>query len=188
MNMWSRSNNDEIGGILLKTRPEYARTFIENWRRTGKPQVFLIYDRRPILRRGDSVFVYVVRSKHLSSRASICDRGYLGFYANFVRSEWVRGLKRLEDEGTRKRERERIWALYGDGQLHTRSKEEFDRFWDDQDGVRSLVVLENLVEIEKKITWSDLKRILYTNRFPRGVGYIYITKSEVNEILKLIHM
>jgi hypothetical protein len=30
---------ERIGGILLKTRPEYARTFIDNWRR-GNPRPF----------------------------------------------------------------------------------------------------------------------------------------------------
>jgi hypothetical protein len=47
----------------------------------GKLQVFLIYDRRPILQRGDLVFVYVINEDRLD------------FYARFVGSEWVRGLK-----------------------------------------------------------------------------------------------
>jgi hypothetical protein len=164
---------ERIGGILLKTRPEYARTFIGNWRRTGKPQVFLVYDRRPILQRGDLVLVYVINE----------DR--LGFYARFVGSEWVRGFKKVEDDETRIRERERIWNLYGDGQLHTTDKREFDDFWERQDGVRSLVIMGDLVEIKKNIRWKDLMRILHTN-FPRGVGYLYITDVEANRILELV--
>jgi hypothetical protein len=75
--------------------------------------------------------------------------------------------------------------LYGDGQLHTTDKKEFDDFWERQGGVRSLVIMGDLVEIKKNIRWKDLMRILHTN-FPRGVGYLYITDVEANRILELV--
>jgi Fe-S cluster biosynthesis and repair protein YggX len=59
----STGNKGEcINGILLKTKPIYARTFIKNWERYIKPQVFLVYERRLILKRKDLIFVYVVKS------------------------------------------------------------------------------------------------------------------------------
>ena len=63
----------------------------------------------------------------------------------------MRGHVRLENENTRFKERERVWSLYGNGQLHTRDMKEFNRFWDDQDGVRSFVVMEDLVRINKPV-------------------------------------
>jgi len=163
---------EEIRGILLKTRPKYAKTFIENWNETKKPQVFCIYDRRPILKHGDVVLVYINGLNRL------------GFYATFIRSEWVRGFK-IETEETRIRERERIWKLFGNKQLHTNDKKEFDNFWKQQAGVRSFVIIEDLKEIKNNIKWKDLMKILYTN-YPRGVGFIYVTNLEIKKIMELI--
>ena len=147
----STGNKGEcINGILLKTKPIYARTFIKNWERYRKPQVFLVYERRLILKRKDLIFVYVVKSGKGEEIGNFC-AGRSWFYATLIESKWLRGHKRLENENTRLKERERVWSLYGNGQLHTRDKREFNRFWDDQDSVRSFVVMEDLVRINKPV-------------------------------------
>jgi hypothetical protein len=49
--MSTGNKGERINGILLKTKPIYARTFIKNWKKYRKPQVFLVYDRRLILKK-----------------------------------------------------------------------------------------------------------------------------------------
>jgi hypothetical protein len=171
--MMSEYKPERIAGILLKTQPKYANTFIKQWELTGKPQVFCIYNRRPHLQVGDPVFCHAVGENRLI------------FVAKFVRSEWVRAFKPVESKETCLQERERIWTLYHNNQLHTDSKKEFDSFWEKWDGVRSIVIIEELKRIEKIVTWDDIRRrVLYTN-FPHGVGYYYLSESDLKALIEL---
>ena len=114
-------------------------------RGTEKPQVFLVYDRKYISKRGDLILVYVVKSGKGEEIGNFC-AGRLWFYTTLTESKWLKRHKRLENENTRLKERERVWSLYGNGQLHMRDEREFNRFWDDQDGVRGFVVVEIQLE------------------------------------------
>lgn len=164
---------ERMAGILLKTQPKYAETFLRHWELTRKPQAFCIYNRRPYLQVGDPVFCHVVRANRLI------------FVAKFVRSEWVRAFKGVEPRERCLQERERIWRLYKDSQLHTDDKVEFDEFWDRWDGVRSLVVMEDLRRVKRVVRWNDIRRkVLYTN-FPHGVGYYYFSESDIKTMFEL---
>lgn len=114
-------------------------------RGTEKPQVFLVYDSKSISKKGDLILVYVVKSGKGEEIGNFC-AGRHWSYTTLIESKWLRRHKRLENENTRLKERERVWSLYGNGQLHTRDKREFNRFWDDQDGVRGFVVMEIQLE------------------------------------------
>lgn len=167
--------SESIEGILLKTQPKYAKTFIEHWKKEKKPQVFCIFDRKPVLKEGNCIFVYINQINKL------------GFMAKFIKSSQIKGFKKLESSDTRISEREKIWSLFGNGQLHTDNKSEFDEFWEQQDGVRSFVMMDNLIEIEKTIRWNEIRKIVYTN-YPRGMGYLYLTNKEIEKLKELIEV
>ena len=98
----------------------------------------------------------------------------------------MRAFKPAETREKIEQERERIWRLYGGSQLHTDDKNEFDIFWEKWDNVRSLVVMKDLKRVEKTIGWKDIRlKILYTN-YPHGVGYYYLSESDVKALFELI--
>jgi len=161
-----------IGGILLKTRPEYADVFLGNWRLKKKPQAFCIFDKLPVLPRGKPVFTHVSGRKHI------------GFVGSLLRSEFVPAYKPFESDETRLLWRERIWQQYHDHQLHTHTKSEFDKFWEMENGVRSLVLVNDLVVPNVRISWRSVQRIMYTG-YPVGVGYRYLLEEECRALNEL---
>ncbi len=56
-----------------------------------------------------------------------------------------------------------------------------------QNGIRSLVIMDNLVEVEKKVMWKDLRLILYANCFPQRCRAL-LSNKDAKWIKKLISM
>ena len=54
------------------------------------------------------------------------------------------------------------------------SKSDFDGFWESQHGIRSLFVMDEIVELPEPVTFKDYGRALGWG-YPMGVGYRYLS-------------
>lgn len=162
---------DFIFGLWTKCAPEFADFFITNWREKGQPLAFLLYDSAPLLKPGAPVFV------HAGKR--------LAFFGSFAGSEVVSGYRHTIELGEREAERERVWQQYRAWTLQCPSPPAFARFWDSQDGVRSLFFLREVVPSTQPVEFKVYGRALEWG-YPMGVGYRYLSFAESMLLLKAI--
>jgi len=83
------------------------------------------------------------------------------------------------------RERERIWHSFAPKRLHTYDKDDFDRFWMEQMGVRGLFIMEAITGVTQNVGWTQSMKILQVHR-PLGFSYRYLTASQVEQFLQLL--
>jgi hypothetical protein len=150
-------------GLWTKCREPFAEYFLKNWRARQEPLAFLLYDSPPVLSRGAPVFIHSERN--------------LRIVASFVGSEFVVGYKPSADPNERIAERERVWRAYRELTIEPPTKQEFDTFWDGQNGVRALFLMENLIELSAPMPFRKYGRALEWG-YPMGVGYRYLSFSQ----------
>jgi len=111
-------------------------------------------------------------------------------YAKYVGCEYVKGWyehTKLRDDRIWIGERERVWHTYGPHRLHTHNKEDFNKFWEAQMGVRGLFLMRDIQKTPKTIPWNNSMRILQVFR-PLGFSYRYLTTTQVQKFLDLVDL
>ena len=157
-------------GLWTKCDIVFADYFLTNWRQRRQPVAFLLFDSKPALPANSPVFIHSERRLRIIGR--------------FQQSQYVSGHKYTVEEEERISERERIWSLY---RAHTEDppdKREFDEFWENQNGVRALFLMDELIEVPKALQFKDYGRALQWG-YPRGVGFRYLTLTQSLHLLNL---
>ncbi|MEM4047478.1 MAG: hypothetical protein QXI65_07175 [Metallosphaera sp.] len=167
---------EPIIGIWVKAEQRHIETFIKNWETRKDVQAFCVYDLPPMLPEGGIIFLHAIKLNRLIA------------YAKYVGYEQVKGWyehTKFRDDRLWIEERERIWQTFGPHRLHTHDKDEFDKFWKAQMGVRGLFLMKDLQRLQKTISWDDSMKILQVFR-PLGFSYRYLIESQVRQFLELI--
>jgi hypothetical protein len=165
-------------GIWVKAEPQHITTFIKNWEKFKELQAFCVYDLPPILPPGGLIFLHAIRENKILAWAKYV--GYenvAGWYehdAGITDSIWLR-------------ERERIWHSFAPNKLHTYDKDDFDKFWMDQMGVRGLFIMEEVTRVTPNVGWTQSMKILQVHR-PLGFSYKYLTVNQVEQFLRLLNI
>lgn len=160
-------------GIWTKCDPVYADYFLRNWQARQQPLAFMLFDSPPVLTPGAPVFIH--SDKHLRLLASFCA------------SQFVAGHKHTVEENERLAERERIWLAYRAQTLDPPSKPDFDEFWNSQNGIRALFLMDNLRPVHRLSPFRAYGRALEWG-FPLGVGYRYLSLSQCALLLRYTGM
>lgn len=156
-------------GLWTKCDAVFADYFLKNWQVRREPLAFLLYDSPPVLPVGAPVFVHSDKNLRL--------------LASFRESQFVAGHKQTVESSERIAERERIWTTYRANTLDPPTKADFDSFWDGQNGVRALFLMDNLTELPKPPPFKVYGRALEWG-YPMGVGYRYLTLSQCVLLLR----
>jgi hypothetical protein len=156
-------------GLWTKCDSVFADYFLTNWQARREPLAFLLYDSPPVLTSGAPVFIHSDKNLRL-----------LG---SFRESQFVAGHKHTVDSGERANERERIWLAYRARTLHAPTKADFDTFWERQNGVRALFIMENLYPVSRSCPFKTYGRALEWG-YPIGVGYRYLSLSQCVLLLR----
>lgn len=150
-------------GLWTKCDGVFADYFLTNWRERREPLAFMLYDSPPMLPSGAPVFVHSDKNMRL--------------LATFRKSEYVAGYKPTVDADERLSERERFWTAYRADTVNPPTKQDFDAFWDSQHGVRSMFIMDNIVEFPAPLAFKLYGRALEWG-YPMGVGYRYLNFSQ----------
>jgi hypothetical protein len=160
-------------GLWTKCDGVFADYFLKNWTRRREPLAFLLYDPAPALRIGAPVFIHSDKSLRLLAR--------------FREGQFVAGHKLTVEPEERRAERERVWQTHRAGTVDPPTKEEFDRFWEKQHGVRGLFVMEEVTEMPQPVEFKVYGRALGWG-YPMGVGYRYLSLPQSVLLLRLAVM
>ncbi len=150
-------------GLWTKCDRVFAEYFLKNWQSRRKPLGFLLYDSPPALLAGAPVFIH--SDKHLRLLAS------------FRASQFVAGHKQTVEPGERDAERERVWKSFRAGTIDPPARKDFDSFWNRQNGVRALFLIENLAALPQPLPFKLYGHALEWG-YPTGVGHRYLTFSQ----------
>jgi hypothetical protein len=157
-------------GLWTKCDAVFAGYFLKNWRQRGEPLAFLLYDPPPALRAGSPVFIHSDKNLRLLAR--------------FQEGQFVAGHKLTVEAEERLTERERVWHTHRVRTIDPPTKEEFDKFWEGQDGVRGLFLMDEVVEFPRPAAFKVYGRALGWG-FPRGVGYRYLSLPQSVLLVRL---
>lgn len=160
-------------GLWTKCDSVFAEYFLRNWQTRRESLAFLLYDSPPVLTPGAPVFIHSDRNLRL--------------LASFRESQFVAGHKYTVDPAERLAERERIWLAYRARTLDPPTKLDFDTFWERQNGVRALFIMDNLRPLEHSCPFKSYGRGLEWG-YPIGVGYRYLSLSQCVLLLRLTRM
>jgi hypothetical protein len=160
-------------GLWTKCDRTFANYFLKNWTERREPLAFLLYDPPPALRTGAPVFI------HSDER--------LRLVARFREGQFVAGHKLTVEPDERRAERERVWQTHRADTIDPPTKEEFDKFWDAQHGVRSLFLMDEIAELPKPVAFKMCGQALGWG-YPRGVGYRYLSVPQSVLLLRLAVM
>jgi hypothetical protein len=147
-------------GLWTKCDGVLADYFLKNWTQRREPLAFLLYDPPPSLRMGSPVFIH--------------SDGSLRLLARFREGQFVAGHKHTVEAEERVAERERVWRSCRVNTINPPTKAEFDEFWDGQDGVRSLFIMDEVTEVPKPVMFKVYGDALEWG-FQKGVGYRYLS-------------
>ncbi len=165
----SSQSPDAPCSLWTKYDGVFADYFLKNWKEKREPLAFLLYDPPPALEIGAPVFIHSNKTIRL--------------IATFREAQYVAGYKPTVAEAERIAERERIWRDYREATLDPPSKSDFDGFWESQHGVRSLFVMDEIVELPEPVTFKDYGRALGWG-YPMGVGYRYLSFAQSYLLLR----
>lgn len=101
----------------------------------------------------------------------------LRLLARFRRSLFLAGHKFTVDPAERIETREWVWTTFRASTINAPEKADYDRFWDSQNGIRSLFIMDDIVEVPCRSQFKDYGRALEWG-YPTGVGYRYVTLSQ----------
>jgi hypothetical protein len=158
-------------GLWTKCDIVFVDYFLTNWTERKAPVAFLLFDPPPALMPGSLVFVHA--SAHLRFVASYCG------------SQYISGQKFTVESNERKQERERIWTAYRADTIDAPTKPEFEKFFDAENGVRSVFFMDQLHASPDPCPSRDYMRALEWG-FPRGVGYRYLSLAESYLLLRSV--
>ncbi len=150
-------------GLWTKCDLAFARYFLKNWHARRRPVAFLLYDSPPVLPPGAPVFIHSDKSVRI--------------LAAYRQSQFISGYKPTVEEAERISERERVWQAFRAGTVDPPPKLDFDAFWNGQHGVRSLFIMDNLIDLPRPVPFREYGRALEWG-YPAGVGYRYLTLSQ----------
>jgi hypothetical protein len=159
---------DEPFGLWTKCAKVFADYFLDNWNARREPLAFLLYDPPPTLRAGAPVFIHSEKNLRL--------------FARFRQSLFLAGHKFTVDPAERIETREWVWTTFRAPTLNPPDKADYDRFWDSQNGIRSLFIMEEILEVPARSQFKDYGRALEWG-YPTGVGYRYLTLSQTHLLL-----
>ena len=156
-------------GLWTKCDGVFAEYFWKNWQARKQPLAFLLYDSPPILAEGAPIFIHSDKNLRL--------------IASFRSSQYVTGYKPTTEVNERLAERERIWSIFREPTIDPPAKAQFDKFWDSQHGIRSLFLMDDLVQVPVELQFKTYGRALEWG-YPIGVGYRYLTLSQCFLLLR----
>jgi len=81
-------------------------------------------------------------------------------------------------------ERERVWQTHRAGTIDPPTKEEFDKFWDAQHGLRSLFLVDEVAALPAPVAFKVYGRALEWG-YPMDVGYRYLSVPQSVLLLRL---
>jgi hypothetical protein len=157
-------------GLWTKCDRVFADYFLKNWTERRSPLAFLLYDPPPALAMGAPVFIHSEKSLRL--------------FARFQEGQYVAGHKMTVEPEERLAERERVWQTHRANTTDPPTKEAFDKFWESQDGVRGLFIMDEVAEVQEPVGFKVYGRALQWG-FPMGVGYRYLSGPQSNLLLRL---
>ena len=157
-------------GLWTKCDSVFAEYFLKNWVERREPLAFLLYDPPPALRTGAPVFIHSDKSLRLLAR--------------FREGQFVAGHKQTVEPEERVLERERVWRSYRAGTINPPTKEEFDAFWERQNGVRGMFLMDEVAELPQRVGFKVYGRALEWG-FPMGVAYRYLSVPQCVLLLRL---
>jgi hypothetical protein len=160
-------------GLWTKCDGVFADYFLKNWVRSREPLAFLLYDPPPSLGTGAPVFIHSDKSLRLLARLR--------------EGQFVAGHKLTVEAEERRAERERVWQTHRAGTIDPPTKEEFDRFWEAQHGVRGLFLMDEVAELPEPVAFKLYGRALGWG-YPMGVGYRYLSVPQSVLLLRLAVM
>jgi hypothetical protein len=161
---------DTIGGLWTKCAGVFADYFLKNWLERREPLAFLLYDPPPALPEGSPVFIHSDENLRLVARFRV--------------AHFVAGHKHTVEAEERQQERERIWVTYRALTTDPPRRKEFNKFWDSQNGVRALFLMDQITSIPEPVPFGEYGRALEWG-YPRGVGYRYLSLSQSLLLLRL---
>ena len=156
--------------LWTKCDSVFAEYFVKNWTRRPEPLAFLLYDPPPALRPGSPIFIHSDKNLRLLAR--------------FREGQFVAGHKLTVEAEERVAERERVWHTHRVNTIEPPTKEQFDKFWQAQNGVRGLFVMDQIVELTPPMTFKLYGRALQWG-YPMGVGYRYLSLAQSLLLLKM---
>ena len=154
---------DQPFGLWTKCDETFANYFLHNWTERREPMAFLLYDPPPGLPAGSPVFIHSNKNLRLVAR--------------FRSSLYLAGHKLTVDPEERVGIREWVWRTYRAETVNPPSKDDYDRFWVSQNGIRSLFIIDNIQEAPTQRAFKEYGRALEWG-YPMGVGYRYLTLSQ----------
>jgi len=160
-------------GLWTKCDGVFADYFLTNWTQRCEALAFQLYDPPPSLRAGAPVFIHSDKSLRLLAR--------------FREGQFVAGHKQTVEAQERVAERDRVWRTYRAGTINPPTKDEFDDFWERQNGVRGLFVMDEVAELPQRVGFKVYGRALEWG-FPMGVGYRYLSLPQCVLLLRLAAM
>jgi hypothetical protein len=134
------------GGLWTKCDRVFADYFLKNWLRRREPLAFLLFDPPPAVRSGAPVFIHSDKDLRLVAR--------------FRKAQFVAGHKPTVVAEERQAERERIWQTHRAGTIDPPTREAFDEFWEAQNGVRGLFLMDEVAEASKPVAFKVYGRAL----------------------------
>lgn len=160
---------DRLFGLWTKCAPEFADYFLTNWKERAEPLGFLLYDAAPVLHAGGPVFVHSGKN--------------LAFFGRFVETQVVSAYHHTVESNERDAECDRIWRQFRASTLKAPAPDAFREFWNSQHGVRSLLVIRDLVASKQPVPFKVYGRALEWG-YPIGVGYRHLSFAESMLLLR----
>jgi hypothetical protein len=130
-------------GLWTKCAPVFADYFLKNWSQRRQPLAFLLYDPPPALQAGAPVIIHSGKELRLLAR--------------FREAQFVAGHKATIDPDERLTERDRIWQTHRAATLDPPTREDFDRFWDAQNGIRGLFLMDEVAELPRPVAVAQCR-------------------------------
>jgi len=155
-----RPDSMQAYGLWTKCDRVFTDYFTLNWRERHEPLAFLLYDPPPNLPSGAPVFIHSDKNLRLLAR--------------YLRGLHIAGHKKTAEPDERVEEREWVWQRFRQQTINPPTKAEFDNFWEGQNGVRGLFLMDHLLVIDAPPQFREYGRALEWG-YPMGVGYRYLS-------------
>ncbi len=150
-------------GLWTKCDGIFAEYFLHNWMARAEPIGFMLFDSPPVLGKGAPIFIHSDKQLRLIAR--------------FCESQYVAGHKQTVQLEERTAERERIWTAYRVATINPPTKEDFDLFWERENGVCGIFLMDCIEPVMEPLPFGVYSRALEWG-FPLSVGHRYLSLSQ----------